>query len=380
MSTKTYICSPQYRIYPTEQQRNQIDTTLDAVRFVHNYFLTATLDVFLKSGEYPAYRELQAQLPAVKEYFPWLKAAASSSMQIALQHLIRAFQDCDRRRLNGLVPGTPRFKSRDDYQQSYRNSNYHTNVVIFGNRVRIPKIHNLKICCAPVICGRIVAATVTRLGTDRYYISFCYVLENRPLPATGKAVGVDLGLKTYAVTSDGDKLELYQPSKRQLARLRHLREQLERQTKGSNRWHKTYEKIQRLNRKLRNRRQDSIHKITAALIRNHDIICIESLYHQSMMNQNEYRHRAVKYSGWGEFKRQIQYKCDKYGRQLVRISRFFPSTQLCSVCGSRYPRAKDLRVRTWSCPNCGADHDRDENAAINILHEGLRLIDQTQAA
>ena len=131
MSENPYICSPRYRIYPNKQQREQIDTTLDAVRFIHNYFLTATLDTFLKSGDYPPYRELQAQLPAVKEYFPWLKTAAHSAMQVVLQHLIRAFQNHDRCKLNGLNPGTPRFKSRDDYQQSYRNSN--NNIVVIGS-------------------------------------------------------------------------------------------------------------------------------------------------------------------------------------------------------------------------------------------------------
>ena len=182
------------------------------------------------------------------------------------------------------------------------------------------------------------------------------------------------------MTSDGDSMELYHPDKRQLARLQHLRDQLRRQTRGSNRWRKTSEKIWRLNRKFSNRRKDSIHKITSKLVRNYDIICIESLYHQSMMSQNEYRYRAVKYSGWNEFKRQIHYKCEKYGRQLVSVSRFFPSTQLCSVCGYKYPPAKRLTVRDWTCPVCGTAHDRDANAAINILHEGLRLVNQASAA
>ena len=381
MRENTYLCSPRYRIYPNKQQREQIDTTLDAVRFIHNYFLAATLDTFLKSGKYPPYRELQAQLPAVKEYFPWLKTAPSSAMQIALQHLIRAFQDHDRRKVNGLNPGTPRFQSKYDYQQSYRNSNPHNVVAVIGNRVKLPKLIGIKICCAPVISGRIIAATVTREGRDRYYISFCYIPEHRPpLPATGRAVGVDLGLKTYAVTSDGDELARYYSDKRQREKLDRLRERLQRQTKGSNRWRKTRDRIMRLSRKLYNRRQDSIHKITSKLVHKYDIICIESLYHPSMMAQNEYRHYAIQYSGWNEFKRQINYKCDRYGRQLVPVSRFFPSSQLCSVCGSRYPQVKNPKVRTWTCPTCGTVHDRDLNAATNIKHEGLRLLDQVAAA
>lgn len=381
MCENTYLSSPRYRIYPNKQQREQIDTTLDAVRFIHNYFLTSTLDTFLKSGEYPPYRELQAQLPAVKEYFPWLKTATHSAMQIALQHLIRAFRDHDRRRVNGPNPGTPRFRSRDDYQQSYRNSNPHNDIIVIGNRVKMPKLHYVKICRAPAISGRIIAATVTREGRDRYYISFCYVPESRPpLPATGRAVGVDLGIKTYVVTSDGDKLARYYADERQREKLNRLRKRHQRQTKGSNRWRKTRDRIMRLSRKLYNRRQDSIHKITARLVHKYDIICVESLYHPSMMAQNEYRHYAIKYSGWNEFKRQIRYKCDKYGRQLVPVSRFFPSTQLCSICGSRYPRAKDTKVRSWTCPTCGTFHDRDRNAADNILHEGLRLLEQAQAA
>lgn len=380
MGKQTYASTPRYRIYPTAQQRQQIDITIDAARFIHNYFLSKILEQWQATGEYPEYRKLQAQLPALRKDYPWLQTATSSAMQAALLHLIRAFKFCDCRRANGLFPGTPHFKSKDSYQQSYRNSNSYTNVVVVGNRVKLPKIPDIKICRAPDICGRIVAATVTREGADSYYISFCYVPENRPLPATGRAVGVDLGIKTYAVTSDGDSMELYHPDKRQLARLQHLRDQLRRQTRGSNRWRKTSEKIWRLNRKFSNRRKDSIHKITSKLVRNYDIICIESLYHQSMMSQNEYRYRAVKYSGWNEFKRQIHYKCEKYGRQLVSVSRFFPSTQLCSVCGYKYPPAKRLTVRDWTCPVCGTAHDRDANAAINILHEGLRLVDQAQAA
>lgn len=357
---------------------------MDAVRFVYNYFLNKGREQYRETGTFPSRFDMQGQLPALKKDIPWLAQADSVALQIAVQHLSWTFSNFLKRRAADLKTRL-HYKSRHEYSQSYRRANGHNHVAIVDGRLKISKVGLVKMKLTKPITGRIIAATITREGTDaqaRYYVSFYYEPENPPpqLPLTGRAVGIDLGLKTFITTSDGDKVVMDDFYGKYRERLDSLYRQLDRQTPGSRRWEKTYAQVKRIKQKIIDSRRDFFNKAAYQLVRDYDTICIESLNTKSMIELAP----GMRYKIWDarfwEFLGILQKKCDQHGRRLIQVYRFYPSTQICSSCGVRCSAARRLDVREWTCPACGAAHDRDVNAAINILREGLRRTEPMKAA
>lgn len=384
MNTNKAISSPRFRIYPDREQKAQIDITLDAVRFVYNHFLAMGRAQYRETGTFPGRFDMQGMLPALKSDIPWLAQADSVALQIAVQHLSWTFRYFLKRDAAGLKTRL-HFKSRYEYCQSYRRANGHNHVAIVGGKLRISKVGLIKMKQSAPISGRIIAGTVTREGTDanaKYYVSFYYEPDNPlpQLPLTGSAVGIDLGLKTFITTSDGDRIAMEDFYEKHRARMDELYGQLNRQTPGSKRWENTYNQIKRMKQQISSSRRDFFNKIAYQLVCNYDTICVESLDTAAMMKNIPGIRNKIWSAGFSEFLTILQKKCEQHGRQLVRVPRFYPSTQICSCCGFQHPDTRKLTVRNWTCPVCGADHDRDINAAINILHEGLRLLDPTEAA
>ncbi len=369
-----------FRIYPTAEQQRQL-----AIEFGHNRFIwNHCLD--LRTRDYESYKTAIAAgvADAVKPTwnyvslsrhvtelkrgeFPWLSDATASTLTQTLIDQDKAFDHFYRRVKNGEKPGYPRFKSRWD-RQSIRyplDQRQIQNNYLAGELLKLPKLGAVNVRWSQVPAGVPKMATVSRTPDGRYFVSFACEVEIQPLPKTGIVIGVDLGIKDVAVTSEGDKTGNPRHLKRRLKHLKRQQRRLARMQKGSHRRARQRAKVARIHARIAASRADFLHKTTTALIRKADGIAIEDLHVKGMV-KNHHLAGAIADVGMGEFRRQLEYKAAWYGREIEAINRWAPTSKTCSECGS-YQEKMPLRIREWTCPDCGTRHDRDINAAKVIL-------------
>jgi putative transposase len=366
-----------YRLDPTAEQAKLLFQFAGARRFIWNWALKRKLDYYQKTGKTLSLSDLCKELTILKQQptTAWLRQIDSQSLQQALRDLENAFQHFFRRLRNGAKKkGFPKFKSRKTDTPRFRIPQQ---VVLEDARVSVPKIGSIKTIVHRPLEGVSKSATFKREACGHWYISL--VVEQQIAPKADRTVerhvGIDVGLKTLAVRSDGERVKNPRWYQTQTRKLAHAQRALMRKQKGSGNRGKARVVVARLHQKIRNQRNDLLHKLSTDLVRHFDLKSIEDLNVRGLAKTK--LSASVLDAGWGMFRSLLSYKAERQNSQLIAIGRFYPSSKICGVCGS-VKADLTLTDREWTCC-CGVLHDRDLNAARNIDREGLRLFGQTIA-
>ena len=359
-----------FRLEPTQEQKKWLRQSFGNRRFIYNHMLAEKSALYADGRQKVTCIEQIRELPALKKEYEWLAVSETSTLQNAVRDLYSAYD----RFFKGQA-GYPKFRKRRDRQTIRMNNNHHRkDIRCEGNRIHLPKIGWVKCRFSKEIHGEITSATISMDPDGRFCISLALeTADPAPAAKTGESVGIDPGVKDLAITSDGKKYANPKYLRKAQKKLKKAQRKLSRKAKGSKNREKQRLRVAKIHQKIKNQRLDGIHKMTREIVDEYDMIGIEDLNAKGMM-KNHHLAKSVADASFHEIRRQLEYKAAWAGKTVQCVDRFFPSSQMCSVCGHIAPYVKNLSVRRWQCCVCGADHDRDINAAKNIRDEALRLL------
>jgi len=366
-----------FRIYPNPEQEILIRKSLGCARYVYNYYLEKRQALYKAEKKTMGYKECSGDLTQLKKELPWLKEPDSIALQASLEHLQDGYDNFFAARERGdLKWGLPVFKRKKDNHQSYETKQVNGNIQVFDKYIKLPKLGMVECRVSKRVYGRILNVVVSMTPAGKFFVSICCTdIVHPQYEKTGSVISIDLGLKVLATCSDKTQHENHRFHRKHEKKLARLQRSQSRKQIGSNNREKARVKVARMHEYITNCRADAHHKLSTQLVREHDVIIIEDLKVKNMV-KNRKLSKAISDVGWGELTRQLEYKTGWYGKRLIKTDTFFASTQKCSTPGCTYKNVdtKNLNVREWTCPECGVHHERDDNAAANLLNEGLRLL------
>ncbi len=364
-----------YRLYPDDKQLNIINQIIGCCRFVYNQALSWKKLAYAADGTTLNYSDCAFGLTRIKKMYPWLCQADSAALQQSLRHLEKAFE----RFFTVKGTGYPKFKSKHKSRKSYKTVLTNGNIAVLSDSVKLPKVGMVKASIHRVSeAGWILTSCTVSVEGDGNVFCSCHFATPEEVPVisinSSNVIGLDYKSDGLYMDSEGHVCGTPRAYRTEQGTLAKKQRELKHKTIGSANYNKQQKRIAKVHTKIKNRRNDFLHKESLRIANSYDVVCVETLNMRELSNKSFGNGKATLDNGYGKFLDLLEYKLKRRGKVLVRVDKWYPSSQICHVCGTKNPEIKDIRIRRWKCSCCGNTHDRDLNAAINIRNEGLRML------